>query len=52
MNFLDLSFVVRHGFCCGFGWDLFEFLDLSFVVVGLARIFFFFFLIFWISVLW
>ena len=52
MNFLDLSFVVRHGFCCGFGWDLFEFLDLSFVVVGLARIFFFFFLIFWISFLW
>ena len=43
MNFLDLSFVVRHGFCCGFGWDLFEFLDLSFVVVGLARKFFFFF---------
>ena len=33
MIFLDLSFVVRFGFCCGFGWDFFfNFLDLSFDV--------------------
>ena len=34
MNFLDLSFVVRHGFCCGFGWDLFEFFGFEFCCCG------------------
>ena len=30
MNCLDLSFVVRLGFCCGFGWDLFDFFGFEF----------------------
>ena len=40
------------GFVVGLVGICLNFLDLSFVVVGLARIFFFFFLIFWISFLW
>ena len=44
MNFLDLSFVVRLGFCCGFGWDLFEFFGFEFCFCGFGCDFFFFFL--------